>query len=88
MPKPGKGAITSTKNAFNAINAVNVGIFDINEDLNNTYIYAPIDLAQDLLSYKPNQVSAIEFKINEGVDELVAKQKIQTALGDKVDYKK
>lgn len=87
VPKPGKGPITSAKNAFNAVNAVNVGIFDINEDLNNTYIYAPIDLTKHLLNYKPNQVSAIEFKIKEGVDELVAKQKIQTVLGDKVIVK-
>ena len=87
VPKPGKGPITSTKNVFNAINAVNVGIFDINEDLNNKYIYAPIDLAQRLLNYKPNQVSAIEFKIKDGVDELVAKQKIQTTLGDRVIVK-
>jgi len=87
VPKPGKGPITSTKNAFNSVNAINVGIFDINEDLNNTYIYAPIDLAQHLLNYKSNQVSAIEFKIKEDVDELVAKQKIQKALGDKVVVK-
>ena len=40
-----------------------------------------------MLNYKPNQVSAVEFKIKEGVDELVAKQKIQTALGDKVIVK-
>ncbi len=87
VPKPGKGVITSTKNAFKTVNAVNVGVFDINEDLNNTYIYAPIDLAQHLLNYKPNQVSAIEFKIKEDVDELIAKQKIQTVLGDKVIIK-
>ena len=87
VPKPGKGPITSIKNAFNAIDVVNVGVFDINEDLNNTYVYAPIDLAKHLLNYKPNQVSAIEFKIKEGVDEHIAKQKIQTALGDKVIIK-
>lgn len=87
VPKPGKGQITSTKNAFNSVNAVNVGIFDINEDLNNTYIYAPIDLAQHLLNYSPNQVSAIEFKIIEDVDADVVKQKIQSALGDKVILK-
>ena len=87
VPKPGKGPIISTKNAFNVINAVNVGVFDINEDLNNTYIYAPIDLAKHLLNYKPNQVSAIEFKIKENINNLVAKQKIQTALGDKVIVK-
>lgn len=87
VPKPGKGPITSTKNAFNAINTINVGIFDINEDLNNTFVYASIDLAQRLLSYKPDQVSAIEFKLKADADEADVKQKIQTALGDQVIIK-
>ncbi|MBB1489932.1 ABC transporter permease, partial [Oceanospirillum sp. D5] len=54
VPKPGKGQVTSTKNAFNTVRAVNVGIFDINEKLNDTYVYASISLARRLLNYKPN----------------------------------
>ena len=87
VPKPGKGQITSTKNAFNTVNAVNVGVFFINETLNDTYVFAPIDLAKNLLNYKPNQISSIEFKLNKGVDEDVAKANIQAALGDKVILK-
>ncbi|OEK09681.1 hypothetical protein A8C32_13350 [Flavivirga aquatica] len=84
VPKPGKGQITSTKNAFNSIKAINVGVFYINENLNDTYIYAPIDLAKNLLNYKHNQISSIEFKLKEGVDENIAKTKIQAILGDQV----
>ncbi|GAA3642483.1 ABC transporter permease [Flavivirga jejuensis] len=87
VPKPGKGQITSVENAFNTVKAVNVGVFYINEKLNDTYVYASIDLAKNLLNYKPNQVSALEFKLNEGVDEDAAKQKIQAVLGDKVILK-
>ncbi|WP_303316672.1 FtsX-like permease family protein [Flavivirga abyssicola] len=87
VPKPGKGQITSNKKAFNTVNALNVGVFYINETLNDTYVYASLDLAKNLLSYSPNQVSAIEFKLNEGVDETLAKQKIQEALGSKVVLK-
>ena len=87
VPKPGKGAITSAKKAFNSVNAVNVGIFYINETLNDTYAYASIGLAQQLLNYKPNQVSAIEFKLNENADEDTAKANIQTILGDAVIIK-
>ena len=87
VPKPGKGQITSTKNAFNSINTVNVGIFDINESLNNTYVYAPIDLAQNLLNYQPNQISAIEFKLKEDADEYAAREKIQAVLGENVVVK-
>lgn len=87
VPKPGKGQITSTKNAFNSINVINVGVFFINEKLNDTYVYAPIDLAQNLLNYEPNQITAIEFKLKEGVDETLAKEHIQAILGDKVVIK-
>ena len=87
IPKPGKGQITSAKNAFNVVNAVNVGVFDINENLNDTYVFASIDLAQRLLNYKPNQLSSIEFKLKNEVDELQAKKNIQALLGNKVVIK-
>lgn len=87
VPKPGKGAITSKKNAYNSINAINVGVFFINEDLNDTYAYAPIDLARNLLNYKPNQITSIEFKLKKGVDENEAKAHIKTILGDKIILK-
>jgi len=87
VPKPGKGQITSTKNAFNSIKAVSVGVFFVNEKLNDSYVFASIELAQILLNYQPNQISAIEFKLKEGVDETIAKQKIQDILGNKVVLK-
>ncbi|MDO5978981.1 ABC transporter permease [Flavivirga spongiicola] len=87
VPKPGKGQITSNKNAFSTVNAINVGVFYINETLNDTYVYASLDLAKNLLNYKPNQVSALEFKLNEGVEEELAKQKIQAIMGDKIVLK-
>lgn len=87
VPKPGTGQITSTKNAFNSVKAISVGVFFINEKLNDTYVFAPIDLAQALLNYEPNQVTAIEFKLNEGVNETIAIQNIQAILGNKVILK-
>ncbi len=87
VPKPGKGQITSTKNAFNTVRAINVGIFDVNEKLNDTYLYASISLARRLLNYKPNQISAIEFKLKEGADEAAIKSQIQNILGDTVTVK-
>ncbi|MEW4922275.1 ABC transporter permease [Algibacter sp. 2305UL17-15] len=87
VPKPGKGQITSTKNAFNTVSAINVGIFDINEKLNDTYVYASTSLAQRLLNYEPNQISAIEFKLKNGADEAVIKSKIQDILGENIVLK-
>jgi lipoprotein-releasing system permease protein len=87
VPKPGKGQITSTKDAFNTVKTFNVGVFFINESLNDLYVFAPIDLVQNLLNYKPNQLSSIEIKLKEGVDETVARDKIKSVLGDKVILK-
>ena len=87
VPKPGKGQITSTKNAFKSVTAVNVGVFYINESLNDEYVYAPVDLAKNLLNYAPNQVSSIEFKLKEGVDEDLVKTKIESILGNNVIIK-
>lgn len=85
--KPGKGSITSAKKDISTIKAVNVGIFDINEELNDAYIYAPIDLVKNLLSYTPNQLSSIEFKLNEGADQERIANQIKAILGDKVVIK-
>ncbi|MCF7559527.1 ABC transporter permease [Sabulilitoribacter multivorans] len=84
VPKPGKGQITSAKNAYNTISAINVGVFYINETINDTYIYSSIDLTKNLLNYDPNQITSIEFKLKDGADEDEAKADIQSVLGDKV----
>jgi len=87
VPKPGKGQITSTNNAFNSIRAINVGVFDINEKINDTYVYGSLDLAQHLLNYDENQITGIEFRLVSGADENTAKEKIQAILGDNVIIK-
>lgn len=87
VPKPGTGQITSTKSAFNAIHCINVGLFDINETLNDTYVYADLSITQDLLSYTPNQVSGIEFKMQANADETTVKNKLTSILGNAIVIK-
>lgn len=87
VPKPGKGQITDIKKAFNTVKAVNVGIFDVNEALNEKYIYAPIEMAQHLVNYDANQISAIEFKLKPDADEENVRESIANILGDKVVLK-
>lgn len=87
VPKPGKGPITSIKSAFSTVKVVNVGVFDINENLNTSYVFTSIALAQNLLNYKPNQIAALEFKLANGVSQTQAKLDIQTILGDNIIIK-
>jgi len=87
VPKPGKGQITSVRGAFNSMNAYNIGVFDINENLNNEYIFSDIDMAKYLLSYKNNQVSAIEFKLKPDADETTVKNDLEAIFGKRVIVK-
>lgn len=86
-PKPGKGQLSSLKGAFNTINATNVGVFQINEELDNSWVFSNFETAQFLLNYKENQISAIEVHLKdpEGLDG--ARQELITILGDKVIVK-
>ena len=69
-PKPGKGIIENPEEAFNKTTLHPVGIYSINEDIDNKYVFCDIHLAQKLLQYKPKQLSSIEFeKFTEVTDE-------------------
>lgn len=64
VPKPGKGYISSPKNAFNQINTQPIGIFAISDEIDRKFTFVPLELAQELLNYNPKQISAIEVRIN------------------------
>lgn len=87
VPKPGKGQISSVKSIFNSVEAYNVGIFDINEELNNEYVYADIETARYLLNYNSEQFTATELKLHVGSDESLVKSKILELLGNRVEVK-
>ncbi|MBA6151989.1 ABC transporter permease [Gelidibacter maritimus] len=76
VPKPGVGQITSIKGAFNSLNMVNIGVFDVNEDLNGTYVYTDIVNARYLMDYANNQVTSIEIKLQPNADEKTVRKAI------------
>ena len=63
VPKPGKGNIETPEQAFNQATLYPIGIYAINDELDNKYIFADLQFVQDLMQYKPNQVSTIEVKL-------------------------
>ena len=87
VPKPGKGQITTTNQAYNTFSAINVGIFDINEELNDKYVYAPFDFAKRLLGYEDNQITSIELKIKDGANEELVREAIRKTLGSNIIIK-
>lgn len=87
VPKPGKGQISSVQGAFNIITAINIGVFQINEDLDNTFIFTDIVNAEYLLKYNSNQISGIELKLLPKANESEVIEAISTIFGDKVIVK-
>lgn len=83
VPKPGKGQISSIKGAYNAVYVNNVGLFDINEELNDKYVFSDISLAKQLLNYNENQISALEIKLNPDIDEEEVRDTLNTIFSNR-----
>jgi len=81
VPKPGKGYISNPKTAFNSLNLQPVGIFRLTEELDRKYIFAHLGIAQRLLNYEPNQISAIELKLVENANRNQLIEILQQKLG-------
>lgn len=63
VPKPGKGYALNPTDAFSQIETQPIGVFSLTEEIDKKYTFISLELAQILLNYKPEQVSAIELKV-------------------------
>jgi lipoprotein-releasing system permease protein len=86
-PKPGKGTIENPEEAFSKTDVLPVGIYSISEDLDSKYVFADLGLVQELLEYKPNQISGIEFKLKPNADESKIDSQLQVIFNNKVTTK-
>ena len=64
-PKPGKKQILSVDKSFSKLDVVNVGLFEVNEALDFSLIYMSLVDLQQLLGYKENQISSVEFTLKD-----------------------
>lgn len=87
VPKPGKGQITAIEQAFNQVETINVGVFNVNEKLDESYIFSSLDLAQELLNFSEYQITNIEFRLKKDANETDTKSQIQAVLGDNINLK-
>ncbi len=85
VPKPGEGYITDSKTAFNQVNTQPIGIYKLTDDIDKKYVYANLELVQELLSYKQNQISALELKLINDDDADDVREELQSNLG--INYK-
>jgi len=86
-PKPGKGTIETPDEAFNKTVLQPVGIYAINEEIDNKYVFCDIAVCQKLLEYKKNQISSIEFKKKKNVSDEDAISELNTIFKNKTDFK-
>ena len=81
VPKPGKGYITNPNKAFNQINTQPIGIFGLTDEIDRKFVFISLELAQELLSYKPEQLSAIEIKVEDSSDRASVISDLENKLG-------
>jgi len=58
------------------------GTFVIQQEFDNEYVIAPISFARELLEADPQEVSALEIRLSEGIDSRSMVPELQALLGD------
>ena len=81
-PKPGSGQVLSVEDAFASSVFLTLGIFEINEETNNSVVYTSLSTAQELLGYDSSQVSSVNFYLHNSINEALAIEEIKGVLGD------
>ncbi|WP_294736576.1 FtsX-like permease family protein [uncultured Flavobacterium sp.] len=87
VPKPGKGLINSPEDGFKKAKLIPIGFYSINDDVDSKYVFGDLGLAQELLQFKPEQVTALEIKLAPNTDETVVREKLNTIFKNKVKIK-
>ena len=86
-PRPGTGQILSVRDAFKSLKVINVGIFQINDELNNSMVFTSIDNARYLLGLSNTSLSSIEIEIEEVADINQVKTNIESIFGNRIVIK-
>lgn len=87
VPKPGKGLINSPEEGFKKAALVPIGFYSINEDIDSKYVFMDLGLAQELLLFKPNQISALELSLTPDADEDAVRDELNTIFDNKIIIK-
>ncbi len=80
VPKAGKGLI-NPNNVFKSINAQIIGVYTGGEDFQNKYVFTELEVAQELLNYEENEISAIEIRLNDPDMVNDVRSRLQESLG-------
>ncbi len=86
VPKPGTGQISAidAASAFNRASAVVSGVYDVNEDANNAYVFSDIATARTLLEMEERTISSLEIKTEPSADEATLKGALQEIFSEEI----
>ncbi|EAZ96643.1 hypothetical protein FBBAL38_04450 [Flavobacteria bacterium BAL38] len=87
VPKPGKGDIENPNEAFNKIALLPSGIYSINEELDGKYVFCSMNLAQQFLGLKNNEITNLEIKLKPSADENIVRKELISILGKSIKIK-
>ncbi len=67
VPRPGTNAINvmNLSRSFSTLDAIATGMFSVNEELDNKYIFMRLSAARTLLNYSDTTASALEIKLTD-----------------------
>jgi lipoprotein-releasing system permease protein len=85
-PKAKKGQLTS-EDDFMRASLIPVGVYSLNDEIDNKYVFCDIQIAQQLLGFKSNQVTNIEFKLSPNSSEEKAIAELKAIFKNKVIIK-
>lgn len=84
VPKPGKGFM-NMNNAFRSVNTQIIGVYSGSEEFASKYVFTELKVAQELLGYEKNQLTAIELKLRNPDEVDTEAQILRKVLGE--EYK-
>ena len=87
VPKPGTGQVSSPSEAFNTEISIVSGIYSINEELDEKFVYSSMNFARNLLNLESNEVTALELKLEEGAQINRVSEAVQAAIETPVEIK-
>lgn len=89
--KPGKGSLSQggvgVSSLYNRLPVIIGGVYAVEADLDTKYVFADLSLTQALLEKTENDISGINFKLEEESNEQAVRAEIEEILGDSVILK-
>ena len=78
-PRAGKGQVFSERDILKSTNVMASGIFTLNEELNNSLVFADIGLVKNLFDVDPKNVGSIDIYQNN-----ISAEKVASFFGSSV----